>query len=108
MQLEIYHTKYSTVKVQVQVSQSEKAKWNWSVIRNRIKDVENRLVAAIGIGVRKDWIGVWDSRWKLAYKEWINNKVLLYSTGSHIQYPVINHDGKECEKKNVYNWVTFL
>ena len=23
------------------------------------------------------------------YKEWINNKVLLYSTGHYIQYPVI-------------------
>ena len=24
----------------------------------------------------------------------INNKVLPYSTGNYIQYPVINHDGK--------------
>ena len=30
------------------------------------------------------------------YIEWINNKVLLYSTGNYIQYPVINHNGKEC------------
>ena len=35
------------------------------------------------------------SRWKLLYTEWINNKVLLYSTGNYIQYPVINHNGKE-------------
>ena len=28
------------------------------------------------------------------YTEWINNKVLLYSTGNYIQYPVINHNGK--------------
>ena len=28
-----------------------------------------------------------------------NNKVLLYSTGNYIQYPVINHNGKECEKE---------
>ena len=28
---------------------------------------------------------------------WIN-KVLLYSTGNYIQYPVINHNGKEYEK----------
>ena len=27
-----------------------------------------------------------------------NNKVLLYSTGNYIQYPVINHNGKEYEK----------
>ena len=37
------------------------------------------------------------SRCKL-YREWINNKVLLYRTGNYIQYPVINHNGKEYEK----------
>ena len=35
------------------------------------------------------------SRCKLLYIEWINNKVLLYSTGNYIQCPVINHNGKE-------------
>ena len=35
------------------------------------------------------------SRCKLLYVEWINNKVLLYSKGNHIQYSVINHIGKE-------------
>ena len=34
------------------------------------------------------------SRCKLLYTGWINNKVLLYSTGNYIQYPVINHNGK--------------
>ena len=29
------------------------------------------------------------SRYKLLSIAWINNKVLLYSTGNHIQYPVI-------------------
>ena len=29
---------------------------------------------------------------------WMNNKVLLYSGGNYIQYPVINHNGKEYEK----------
>ena len=33
------------------------------------------------------------------YTEWINNKVLLYSTGNDIQYPVINQNGKEYEKE---------
>ena len=28
------------------------------------------------------------------YSEWINNKVLLYSTGNDIQSPGIDHDGK--------------
>ena len=41
-----------------------------------------------------DWeFGV--SRYKLLYIGWINNKILLYSTGNYIQYPVINHNGKE-------------
>ena len=41
------------------------------------------------------------SRCKLLYKERINNKVLLYSTENYIQYPMINHRGKEYQK-NVY------
>ena len=49
-------------------------------------------------GRRKDWeFGV--SRCKLAYTGWINNKILLYSTGNYIQSPGINHNGKEYEKE---------
>ena len=33
------------------------------------------------------------------YIGWINNEVLLYSTGNYIQYPVINHNGKEVVKR---------
>ena len=29
------------------------------------------------------------------YVEWINNKVLLYGIGNHIQYSVVNHNEKE-------------
>ena len=39
------------------------------------------------------------SRCKLLYIEWINNKVLLNSTGNYIQYPVINYNGKEYQKE---------
>ena len=46
-----------------------------------------------------DWGGMkWEvgvSRCKLLYIEWINNKVLLYSTENYIQYLMINHNGKE-------------
>ena len=42
------------------------------------------------------------SRCKRVSVEWINNKVLLYSTRNSIQYLVINHDGKQYFKKNVY------
>ena len=41
---------------------------------------------------------VWEfgvSRCKPVYIGWINNKVLLYRTGSYIQYSIINHNGKE-------------
>ena len=41
-----------------------------------------------------DWeFGV--SWFKLLCIGWINNKVLLFSTGNYTQYPVINHNGKE-------------
>ena len=46
---------------------------------------ENRLVVAKGEGGRRgmDWeFGV--SGCKLLYREWIDNKVLLYSTGNYI------------------------
>ena len=47
-----------------------------------------------GVGGGMEWeVGV--SRCKLLYMEWINNKVLLYSTENYIQYPMINNKGKE-------------
>ena len=53
------------------------------------------------MGGRMDWeFGV--SRCKLLHIGWINSKVLLYSTGNYIQYPVINHNGKEYEKEYMY------
>ena len=66
---------------------------------SEIVDKENRLVVAKGEGVEGglEWEGG-VSRGQLVYMEWVNNKVLLYSTGKYIQYPVINHNGKEYEK----------
>ena len=50
-----------------------------------------------------DWeFGI--SRCKLLYIQWIN-KVLLYSTGNYIQYPAINHNGKEYEKECIYIYI---
>ena len=49
-------------------------------------------------GRGKEWeFGI--GRCKLVYRGWINRKVLLYSTGNYTQYPVINHNGEEYEKK---------
>ena len=53
-----------------------------------------------GSGGGMDWefrVG----RCKLLHLEWINNKVLLYSTGNYIEYPVINHNGKKYFKKSL-------
>ena len=51
-----------------------------------------------------DWeFGI--SRCKLLYIEWINNKVVLYSTGNYMQYPVINPNGKEYEKECIHIYV---
>ena len=70
-------------------------------------DVENRPVVANGEGVGggMEWeVGV--SRCKLLYIEWVENRVLLYSTENYIQYPMINHNGKEYFKKEcVYIYV---
>ena len=80
---------------------------NLSMKQKQTLDIENRLVVAKGKGVGgvREWeAGV--SRCKLFYMEWINNKVLLYSTGNYIQYPMINHNGKEYEKEeciHMYN-----
>ena len=48
-----------------------------------------------------DWeFGI--SRCKLLHIEWINSKILLYSTGNYIQYLGLNHNGKEQEKECIY------
>ena len=45
------------------------------------------------------------------YTKYTNNKVLLYSTGNYIQYPIISRSGKEYEEEymciyNVSFWCT--
>ena len=44
-------------------------------------------------------IGV--SRCKLLHVEWMDNRVLLYSTRNYVQYPGIKHNGKNI-RKNTY------
>ena len=40
---------------------------------------------------------------------WINNKVLLYSTGNYVQYSMINHSEKGYEKNiYVYIWKEYI
>ena len=52
-----------------------------------------------GWGRAKGGLEAWVSRCKLLHTEWVNNKVLLYSPGNFIQYPVINHHG--LKKKSI-------
>ena len=48
-----------------------------------------------------DKLGVWDKHiHNTIYK--INNKVPVYNTGNYMQYPAINHNGKEYEREYVY------
>ena len=64
---------------------------------------QTSVVKAEGVGGGMEWkVGV--SRCKLLYIEWINNKALLYSTENYIQYPMINHKGKEY-KKGIYVYI---
>ena len=52
-----------------------------------------------------DWeFGIGRCKW--LHLEWINNKVLMISTGNYITDPVINHNGKEYKKECVfvYTW----
>ena len=68
---------------------------------NSATDIENGFVVAKGGRGGMDWeFGV--SRCKLLHTEWINNTVLLCSTGNYIQYPGINHNGKEYKKQYIY------
>ena len=67
-------------------------------IETGLTDIEDGLGVAEGEG--KDWeFGV--SRRKQLYREWLNKKVLLQSTGNYIQYHVINHNGREYEKEYI-------
>ena len=108
---EVRKRKTNTRGYHLYVESKIRHKWTYLRNRNRLTDVENRAVVARGEGVGGG--SVWEfgiSRCKLLYIEWINSKVLQYSTGNYIQYPVINHNGKEYEKEYIYmyNWVTLL
>ena len=71
---------------------------------NKLTDIEIKLVFAMGrLGRGMDW-KFETGRCKLCHLEWINKKVLLYSTGNYIKYPVINHSGKEYGKVCVYTY----
>ena len=67
----------------------------WS--RNRLTDIEKRLVAADGKA--RDGLRVWGKQVHTITFRTDKQQVLLYSTGSYIQSPGINHNGKEYKKR---------
>ena len=77
--------------------------------KNRLTDMENRLVIATGgnggNGMEREFVV---SRCKLLHLEWISNEVLPHSTENYIQSLVLEHDGRKHEKKKIHNWVTLL
>ena len=55
--------------------------------RNRLIDIENSFdTDKVEGGMGKKGLEFGMSRCKLLYTGWINNKVLLYTTGNYIQY----------------------
>ena len=54
---------------------------------------------------KKDW-EFWISRCIQLHIEWINKKVLQYSTENCIQYLIISYNGKEYE--NIYIYYIYL
>ena len=105
-----YHTKWSqkeTNTIWYHLHVESKTWHNWSYLQNRkrLTDIENRLVVATGEGGGRGMNWEFEvGRCKLLHVEWINNKVLLNSTGNYIQSPGTNHNGKEY-KKRMYMFV---
>ena len=62
--------------------------------RDRLTDIENRLVVAKGEGEGVGRMGVWGYRYKLLHLDWISKEVLLHSTGNYTQSPGIEQDGR--------------
>ena len=75
--------------------------WTCLWDRNRLRHREQTCGCHEGgsWGEKKWEFGI--SRCKRLCIGWINNEALQYSTGSCIQYPMINHSGKENEKECV-------
>ena len=46
--------------------------------------------------------GGWDEQIQAITHGWINNKVLVYSSGNHIQQPVTNYSEKKQKRRYIY------
>ena len=74
----------------------------WTHLRDRSRPTCRGWICGCQAGEwEREALGVWASRCKPSHVRLIN-KVLLDSTGSRTQYPVINHDGKEHEGECIW------
>ena len=48
-----------------------------------------------GERVEERWMGIWGQQMQTRIHRMVNNEALPPSTGNYIQYPLINHNGKE-------------
>ena len=83
-------------------------KWSKFSVKLPLKQRKHKILEERMKGQQTQWLGVVQrasqfgtSRSKLLYIGWINNKVLLCSTGNYIQYRMINHHGKKHEKEYI-------
>ena len=97
-----YHTEWS--KSEREMPYDTTYMWNLSYDTNELiykTETDSQTLRTDLWFPRGKWSGrgmdweFWISRCKLCYIERINNKALLCSIGNYIQYPVINHNGKE-------------
>ena len=73
------------------------AQMNLPTKQKQFIDIKNTPVTAKGgqgSGKQDRWTGNEVGKFKLLYLEWINNKILMHSTGNYTEYPVVNHNGK--------------
>ena len=70
--------------------------------RNRVTDVENKLMVTRGEGEEEiNWeIGI--DIYTLLYTKQVTNKDLLYSTGNSTQYSVMSYMEKNLKKEWIY------
>ena len=58
-----------------------------------------------GGGWEKDGVGGCGQQMQTITYRMDKQQVLLYSTGNYIQYPMINHNGKEYKKECIYIYI---
>ena len=101
-----YHTEWSKSERERQIPYDNTYTWNLKygtnepVYKTKIDSQIQRTDLWLPRGKRVGQgcigsLGWVDVNYSILYTGWINNTVLLYSTGNYIQYPVINHNGKE-------------